>query len=110
MDGSAPSLPDVHAWESSGSDAASPKVSVFTVNLFAALYTHTPQDEITIDILRGLQGIGPAAAIPAALGILAHTFPPSHFRSIAFATFAAGAPVGGAVGNIIGGVFTQVTK
>ncbi|KAH9937920.1 efflux transporter [Epithele typhae] len=67
------------------------------------------QDEITIDVLRALQGIGPAAAIPAALGILAHTFPPSHLRSIAFATFAAGAPVGGAVGNIIGGVLTQLT-
>ncbi|TBU21687.1 major facilitator superfamily domain-containing protein [Dichomitus squalens] len=48
------------------------------------------QDEITLDILRGLQGLGPAASVPAALGILAHTFPPSPIRSIAFATFAAG--------------------
>lgn len=44
------------------------------------------------------------------LGILAHTFPPSTLRSIAFATFAAGAPVGGAVGGIIGGVLTQLTE
>ena len=85
-----------------------------------------PSDEITIDILRALQGFGPAAAIPAAvsahceqlppiahpfqLGILAHTFPPSHIRSVAFATFAAGAPVGGAVGSTIGGVLTQFTE
>ncbi|TBU38321.1 major facilitator superfamily domain-containing protein [Dichomitus squalens] len=48
------------------------------------------QAEITLDILRGLQGLGPAASVPAALGILAHTFPPSPIRSIAFATFAAG--------------------
>ncbi|TBU27562.1 efflux transporter [Dichomitus squalens] len=67
------------------------------------------QDEITIDVLRGLQGLGPAASVPAALGILAHTFPPSPIRSIAFATFAAGAPVGGAIGNTIGGVLTQLT-
>ncbi|KAI9056752.1 efflux transporter [Trametes sanguinea] len=68
------------------------------------------QDEITLDVLRGIQGIGAAAAIPAGLGILAHTFPPSTLRSIAFATFAAGAPVGGAVGGIIGGVLTQLTE
>ncbi|KAM5539739.1 hypothetical protein V8D89_006552 [Ganoderma adspersum] len=68
------------------------------------------QNEITIDILRALQGFGPAAAIPAALGILAHTFPPSHIRSVAFATFAAGAPVGGALGSTIGGVLTQFTE
>ncbi|KZT65896.1 MFS general substrate transporter [Daedalea quercina L-15889] len=67
------------------------------------------QDEITIDILRGLQGTGSAAAIPASLGILAHAFPPSKTRSIAFATFAAGAPVGAAIGSAIGGVLTQLT-
>ncbi|KAH0833392.1 major facilitator superfamily domain-containing protein [Lanmaoa asiatica] len=65
---------------------------------------------ITLDILRGLQGMGAAAAIPAALGILAHSFPPSRMRSIAFATFAAGAPVGGAFGNMIGGALTQLSK
>ena len=68
------------------------------------------QDEITLDVLRGIQGIGGAAVIPASLGILAHSFPPSRTRSIAFATFAAGAPMGGAIGNIIGGALTQLTK
>ncbi|EMD33363.1 hypothetical protein CERSUDRAFT_142330 [Gelatoporia subvermispora B] len=68
------------------------------------------QNEITIDILRGLQGIGGAACIPAAIGILAHAFPPSRARSVAFATFGAGAPVGGAIGSLIGGVLTQLTK
>ncbi|EJF56000.1 efflux transporter [Dichomitus squalens LYAD-421 SS1] len=67
------------------------------------------QNSITIYILRGLQGLGPAASVPAALGILAHTFPPSPIRSIAFATFSAGAPVGAAVGLAIGGVLTQLT-
>ncbi|TBU27560.1 MFS general substrate transporter [Dichomitus squalens] len=86
---SSPSSSDAHGWVSSAWDVGSPK--------------------ITLDILRGLQGLGPAAATPAAIGILAHTFPPSPRRSIAFATFAAGAPVGGVVGNIIGGVLTQCT-
>ncbi|KAF8120110.1 major facilitator superfamily domain-containing protein [Boletus edulis] len=64
---------------------------------------------ITLDVLRAFQGMGAAAAIPSALGILAHAFPPSRARSIAFATFAAGAPMGGAFGNIIGGVVTQLS-
>lgn len=68
------------------------------------------KNEITIDILRGFQGIGAAATIPSAIGILAHSFPPSRMRSIAFATFSAGAPTGGAVGLILGGVLTQDSK
>ncbi|KAJ7160260.1 MFS general substrate transporter [Mycena filopes] len=61
-------------------------------------------------ILRGFQGLGPAAFVPASLGILAHAFPPSRARSAAFATFSAGAPIGGAVGTQIGGLLTQYTK
>ncbi|KAJ7174024.1 MFS general substrate transporter [Mycena crocata] len=61
-------------------------------------------------ILRGFQGLGPAAFIPACLGILAHAFPPSRARSAAFATFSAGAPIGGAVGTQIGALLTQYTK
>ncbi|KAI0788396.1 hypothetical protein C8Q74DRAFT_1257734 [Fomes fomentarius] len=43
------------------------------------------QNEITIDILRALQGLGPAASIPAGLGISAHALSSSPIRSIAFA-------------------------
>ncbi|KIK39599.1 hypothetical protein CY34DRAFT_808124 [Suillus luteus UH-Slu-Lm8-n1] len=68
------------------------------------------QDGTTLIILRAFQGIGSAATIPSALGILANAFPPSKMRSIAFATFAAGAPVGGAFGMIIGGVLTQISS
>ncbi|TFK34264.1 major facilitator superfamily domain-containing protein [Crucibulum laeve] len=66
-------------------------------------------DVLTLDILRGIQGIGAAAMIPASLGILAHAFPPSPARSLAFATFAAGAPVGAVLGNIFGGIMTEYT-
>ncbi|KAJ7194239.1 putative efflux transporter [Mycena pura] len=61
-------------------------------------------------ILRGIQGLGPAAFLPACLGILARAFPPSRARSAAFGTFSAGAPVGGAIGTQIGGLLTQYTS
>ncbi|KAG5636878.1 hypothetical protein H0H81_006540 [Sphagnurus paluster] len=64
---------------------------------------------MTLDILRGFQGIGAAATIPASLGILAHAFPPSRTRNVAFSTFAAGAPLGAALGMALGGVLTQET-
>ncbi|KZO95200.1 efflux transporter [Calocera viscosa TUFC12733] len=62
---------------------------------------------ITIILMRALAGMGTAATIPACLGILAKTFPPSRARSVAFATFSAGAPIGSAFGNVLGGVLTQ---
>ncbi|KAH8102358.1 MFS general substrate transporter [Phellopilus nigrolimitatus] len=65
------------------------------------------KDIITLNVLRGVQGLGAAAMVPACLGILADAFPPSHARSVAFATFSAGAPVGGAIGMQIGGILTQ---
>ncbi|KAJ7852795.1 MFS general substrate transporter [Mycena olivaceomarginata] len=68
------------------------------------------QTSITLYILRGLQGVGPAAFVPACLGILAHTFPPSRARSVAFSTFSAGAPVGGALGTQLGALLVQDTR
>lgn len=44
------------------------------------------------------------------LGILAHAFPPSRARSLAFATFSAGAPVGAVFGTAVGGILTEFTK
>lgn len=82
---------------------------VFVMGVFS-LGCGFVQDEITLDVLRGIQGIGGAAVIPAALGMLAHAFPPSRIRSVAFATFGAGAPVGAAIGSAIGGVLTQLTE
>jgi hypothetical protein len=43
------------------------------------------------------------------VGILAHAFPPGTMREIAFATFGAGAPLGGSIGLCLGAVMTQLT-
>ncbi|CAE6516665.1 unnamed protein product [Rhizoctonia solani] len=65
---------------------------------------------IALDVMRAFQGMGAAAAVPSAVGILAHEFPPSVARSVAFATFSAGAPLGGGIGFVIGGLMTQYTS
>ncbi|KAG0699243.1 major facilitator superfamily domain-containing protein [Suillus ampliporus] len=68
-------------------------------------------DGKTLAIIRGFQGLGAAAMIPSAMGTLARAFPPSsRARSIAFATFAAGAPMGGAFGMMVGGTVTQLSQ
>lgn len=68
------------------------------------------QSAAMLDILRGIQGLGSAALIPASLGILAKAFPAGPSRPIAFSTFSAGAAIGGVFGNVLGGVLTQLTK
>ncbi|KDN50474.1 hypothetical protein RSAG8_00972, partial [Rhizoctonia solani AG-8 WAC10335] len=67
-------------------------------------------NSIALNVMRALHGMGSAATVPSAIGILAHEFPPSKARSIAFATFSAGAPLGGAIGFVIGGVMTEYTR
>ncbi|KAG1739182.1 major facilitator superfamily domain-containing protein, partial [Suillus paluster] len=61
-------------------------------------------------ILRAFQCVGTAAVIPSALGILAHSFPSYRARSIAFTTFAVGAPVGGSFGTVMGGVLAEISS
>ncbi|KAF8754379.1 Peptidase S28 [Rhizoctonia solani] len=87
-------------------------------------------NSIALNVMRALHGMGSAATVPSAvsrdggkvctltslmpfsqkIGILAHEFPPSRSRSITFATFSAGAPLGGAIGFVIGGVMTEYTR
>ncbi|KAH8831499.1 major facilitator superfamily domain-containing protein [Flagelloscypha sp. PMI_526] len=66
---------------------------------------------LTLAILISMLGLGLAAAMPAALGILAASFHENtRSRSVAFATFSAGAPLGSALGGVIGGVLIETTK
>ncbi|CAK3743617.1 drug resistance [Lecanosticta acicola] len=64
-------------------------------------------NEIGFDIFRGLQGLGAAANVPTAIGILGVTFQPGKAKNYAFATYSAGAPLGSVFGNILGGVVGQ---
>lgn len=64
-------------------------------------------NEIGFDVFRGLQGLGAAANVPTAIGILGVTFPPGKAKNYAFATYSAGAPMGSVFGNILGGLVAQ---
>lgn len=64
-------------------------------------------NEIGFDIFRGLQGLGAAANVPTAIGILGVTFGPGKAKNYAFATYSSGAPLGSVIGNILGGVVGQ---
>lgn len=65
------------------------------------------RNEIAFDVFRGLQGIGGAANVPTAIGILGVTFPPGKAKNYAFSTYAAGAPLGSVFGNLLGGLIAS---
>ncbi|KAL2153429.1 hypothetical protein VTH82DRAFT_4584 [Thermothelomyces myriococcoides] len=64
-------------------------------------------NEIAFDLFRGFQGLGAAASIPTAIGILGTTFPPSKAKNYAFSCYAAGAPLGAVFGNILAGIIAE---
>ncbi|CAK7562476.1 MAG: hypothetical protein SEPTF4163_000322 [Sporothrix epigloea] len=64
-------------------------------------------NEIVFDMFRGLQGLGAAANVPTAIGILGTTFPPGKAKNYAFAAYGAGAPLGSIFGNLISGLITS---
>ncbi|KAK3688345.1 major facilitator superfamily domain-containing protein [Podospora appendiculata] len=65
------------------------------------------RNEIAFDLFRGLQGLGAAANVPTAIGILGTTFPPGKAKNYAFSCYAAGAPLGAVFGNLISGFISQ---
>ncbi|KAH8894155.1 MFS general substrate transporter [Thozetella sp. PMI_491] len=64
-------------------------------------------NEIAFYIFRALQGLGSAANVPTAIGILGTTFPPGKAKNYAFSTYSAGAPLGSIFGNLLGGFISQ---
>ncbi|KAL1869346.1 hypothetical protein Daus18300_005558 [Diaporthe australafricana] len=64
-------------------------------------------NEIAFDLFRGFQGLGAAANVPTALGILGTTFPPGKAKNYAFSMYAAGAPLGSIFGNLLGGLIAS---
>lgn len=65
------------------------------------------RNEIAFDLFRGLQGLGAAANVPTAIGILGTTFPPGRAKNYAFAFYSAGAPLGSVFGNLVGGLIAS---
>lgn len=64
-------------------------------------------NEIAFNIFRGLQGLGAAANVPTAIGILGTTFPPGKAKNYAFTAYGAGAPLGSVFGNLMSGLITS---
>ncbi|MFF3936417.1 MFS transporter [Streptomyces phaeofaciens] len=56
---------------------------------------------------RALQGVAAALVAPAALALLTSTFAPGAERNKAMGVYGAVAGLGGALGNVLGGVFTD---
>ncbi|GJN73306.1 drug resistance protein [Purpureocillium lilacinum] len=67
-------------------------------------------NEIAFDIFRALHGLGAAANVPTAIGILGVVFPPGKAKNYAFSCYAAGSPLGNAFGNIFSGLVAQYSN
>ncbi|PHH89052.1 hypothetical protein CDD83_6708 [Cordyceps sp. RAO-2017] len=66
--------------------------------------------EVAFDLFRGLHGLGAAANVPTAIGILGVTFPPGKAKNYAFSTYAVGAPLGNVFGNIVSGLIAEYSS
>ncbi|KAF6803984.1 major facilitator superfamily transporter [Colletotrichum sojae] len=67
-------------------------------------------NEIAFDLFRGLAGLGAAANVPTAIGILGTTFPAGKAKNYAFSAYAAGVPLGSVFGTILSGFIAQYTS
>ncbi|KAI1372046.1 aminotriazole resistance protein [Hypoxylon crocopeplum] len=82
-------------------------LSLFNVSTIVCAAVH---NNIGLVVGRALQGLGAAAAIPAAQSILSLTFDDNHKRNIAFAMWGASGSTGFVLGPIIGGLFTSLVS
>ncbi|OHF00840.1 major facilitator superfamily transporter [Colletotrichum orchidophilum] len=64
-------------------------------------------NEIAFNVFRGLQGLGAAANVPTAIGILGTTFPPGRAKTYAFVAYGAGVPLGSTFGTILSGFIAE---
>ncbi|KAH7347641.1 drug resistance protein [Plectosphaerella cucumerina] len=74
--------------------------AVIVANAFAP-------NEVAFNVFRGLHGLGAAANVPTAIGILGTTFPPGKSKNYAFSAYAAGAPLGSVFGNLLAGLIAE---
>lgn len=67
----------------------------------SSLGTAFCRTEISFVVLRAISGLGAAANVPAAIGILGTTIPPGRVKSYSFAMYSAGAPLGAVCGILV---------
>lgn len=67
------------------------------------------QNELMLDFCRALQGLGPAAVLPAAVLLLGSTYRPGPRKNIVFSMMGAMAPLGFYMGIFFAGVAGQYT-
>ncbi|UNI21149.1 hypothetical protein JDV02_007164 [Purpureocillium takamizusanense] len=67
-------------------------------------------NEIAFSLFRALHGLGAAANVPTAIGILGVVFSPGKAKNYAFSCYAAGSPLGNVFGNIFSGLITQYSN
>ena len=68
-------------------------------------YTHS---DIYFDVVRALQGIGPATILPNGIALLARVYPNGPRKTLVFALFGATAPSGYALGAVFASLFAQL--
>ncbi|GME99288.1 unnamed protein product [[Candida] boidinii] len=74
----------------------------------AALIGGFMKDYVALCIFRALQGMFVAASVPSAAGFLGATYKNGRRKNMVMSVFAAGAPVGGSLGLVLGAVFAQI--
>jgi MFS family permease len=81
---------------------------IFSVfNAFTGLGAYVKND-IYFDIMRALQGIGPATLLPNGVALLARAYPTGKRKSFIFAMFGATAPTGFIIGALFGSIFAEL--
>ncbi len=82
-------------------------ITVFTL---ASLAGGLATSQAWLVAARALQGAGAAAASPAALSLIASTFPEGPLRHRAMAVYAGMSAAGGAIGLVLGGLLVDVVS
>lgn len=67
-------------------------------------------DPIMLNVVRGLQGFGPAAFLTSGLSILGSTYRPGPRKNLVFSIYGGCAPVGFFVGIFVGGLTSQYLR
>ncbi|CAF3315397.1 unnamed protein product [Rotaria socialis] len=66
------------------------------------------KDDIYFDVMRALQGIGPATLLPNAVALLARAYPNCKRKSFVFSMFGATAPIAFIMGALFRSIFAEL--